>query len=341
MSQTAVLVWVSASALLPTFRADVSSFAQSRLLRFEAPRENSSAVHASAYAPDAVLQVEGLLEEARNARASLELSHARTAIERALPLLREHPELPQSAWLMAEALELSAEVESSTPDGAEAARALERRARALEGPRAATFGSGAAPVLVPQLPSAEAPLVVEIEGLEASDVLEWDGIESEQRLSTTAGEHHVRVSRNGRLMWAGWTTALATQPRLRLPVPELVPCSGDDLAAGHFAFGRAVPPPHARCMSYVLARARPGGGIEVALCERARCEPVVAWDPGARVVRSSAGRKPIWPYVVAASAGALAITGVALWRFGAFDRAEAPSKEVWVWSGQQALGLRF
>jgi len=45
--------------------------------------------------------------------------------------------------------------------------------------------------------------------------------------------------------------------------------------------------------------------------------------------------------VVAASAGALAITGVALWRFGAFDRAEAPSKEVWVWSGQQALGLRF
>ena len=87
MSQTAVLVWLSASAILPTFRADLDAFAHSRLLRLEAPRENAARfregdrVTASAYAPDAVAQIEASLEEARNAAASLEQSRALAALE--------------------------------------------------------------------------------------------------------------------------------------------------------------------------------------------------------------------------------------------------------------------
>src|SRR5580704_15163913 len=72
MSQTAVLVWLSASAISPGFRADLDGFAQSRLLRLEAPRENAASFAAPAYAPDVVAQIEVLLEEARNATASLE-----------------------------------------------------------------------------------------------------------------------------------------------------------------------------------------------------------------------------------------------------------------------------
>ncbi len=149
MSQTAVLVWLSASSVLPTFRADLDAFAHSRLLRLEAPPANAAPYHAdaaataSAYAPDAVAQIESFLEEARNAVASLEQGRALGALERAERVLREHPELPQSAWLMAEILEQSAELENSAPDGADAANALRKRAAALEGPRAAPFSDRA------------------------------------------------------------------------------------------------------------------------------------------------------------------------------------------------------
>ena len=341
MSQTAVLIWVSASSLLPTFHADLESFAQSRLLRLEAPRENATTLHASAYAPDAVAQIEALLEEARQESAALEQSRALTAIEHAEHLLRERPELPQSAWLMAEALELAAVVESDAPDGAEAARALRERRAALEGPRAAAFAGDVQAGPAPAPEHAPLPQVLEIEGLEPGDGLEWDGVEVSAEIRTLPGEHHVRVARNGRLIWAGWAAVGPAKARLRLPVPELLPCSGDDLAAAHFDGGRAVAPPHARCENFVLARSRSGGGIEAALCERATCEPIVSWNPRASVAHAAAQKKPAWPYLLATSAGALAITGVVLWRAGAFDRAAPPSKEVWVWSGQQALGVRF
>ena len=89
MSQTAVLVWLSAASVLPTFRADLDGFAQSRFVRLEAPRQNAAPyqLRASAYAPDAVAQVESSLEEARNSAASLEQSRALSALERADHLL--------------------------------------------------------------------------------------------------------------------------------------------------------------------------------------------------------------------------------------------------------------
>jgi len=338
MSQTAVLVWLSASSVLPTFRADLEAFAHSRLLRLEAPRENAASFRASAYAPDAVAQIEASLEEARNAAASLEQSRALGALERAERVLREHPELPQSAWLMAEILEQSAEIENATPDGAASASALRKRAAALEGPRAAPFSDRAAESEGPE-PDA---LRVSVEGLEPGDALEWDGRQTPSPLLCAAGDHHARVLRGGRLLWAGWSTLFAEQPSVRLPVPETVACSTDDIGRGHFTAGRAVAAAHARCASYVLARAREGG-IEAALCEREQCGKVVVWEhPHASAAPAAATKKTIWPYALAASAGALAITGIALWQAGVFDRAEPTSHEVWIFNGQkQQMGLRF
>ncbi len=350
MSQTAVLVWLSASSLatgtsgasgLPTFRADLDAFAQARLLRLEAPRENAGSFRASAYAPDAVAQVESSLEEARNAAAALEQSRALTALERAERTLREHAELPQSAWLMAEILELSADVESTAPDGADAAKALRKRAAALEGPRAAPF-SDHAPVEV----EADKALRVDVVGLEPDDTLEWDGRPSQRDLNTAPGEHHARVARNGRLLWAGWARvapASSSTEQLRLPVPETVACSADDVGQGHFEGGRAVGAPHARCNSYVLARPRAAGGIEAALCEREACGRIVIWERAApaRSSGASADKRHVWPYAVAITASALAITGVVLWRAGVFDRPAASTSEVWEWNGQKPMSLRF
>jgi hypothetical protein len=340
MSQTAVLVWLSATSLLPTFRADLDAFAHNRLLRLEAPRQNAAPARfaTSAYAPDAVAQIESSLEEARNATAALEQDRALAALQRAERLLREHPELPQSAWMMAEILEQTAELESSAPDGSEAASALRKRATALEGPRAVPF-SDRAPE---REPGAGLSQPVRIEGLEPADALEWDGVETEPALTTAAGHHHARVARNGRLMWAGWVELTAGQQSARLPVPETVACSADDIGRGHFASGRAIAAAHARCESYVLARARPGGGIEVAACEREQCGKVVIWEHA----RETGGapptpKKTLWPYAVAASVGALAVTSIALWRAGVFDRAEPSPREVWIWSGQKQMALGF
>jgi hypothetical protein len=339
MSQTAVLVWLSAASVLPTFHADLDGFAQTRLVRLEAPPENAAPFKTSAYAPDVVAQVESSLEEAQNASASLEQSRALSALERADRLLRDHPELPQSAWLMAEVFELSADVEDTAPDGADAALQLRQRAAALEGPRAVPFSDHAPSVEIP------APAVhsVAVNGLEFGDTLAWDGMPRQSPIDTAPGEHHVRVVRNGRLLWAGWAKLAPADTQLRLPVPETVPCSADDIGQGHFSSGRAVPAPHARCDSYVLARARSGGGIEAALCERDSCGSVVIWQHAASPTSAHPiAKRAIWPYAVAVSAGALAITGFVLWRAGVFDRPAATTTTGWVYDGEQKqMGLHF
>ncbi|MEI9938550.1 MAG: hypothetical protein WDO69_15135 [Pseudomonadota bacterium] len=323
---------------MPTFRADLDGFAHSRLLRLEAPRENAAPyrIAASAYAPDAVAQIESSLEEARNAAASLEQNRALGALERAEHVVREHPELPQSAWLMAEILEQSAEIESAAPDGADAANALRKRAAALEGPRAAPFSDRAA-----ESEAVADVHPVSVEGLEPGDALEWDGMQTETTVMTAAGDHHARVARNGRLLWAGWSKLGAEERRVRLPVPETVACSADDIGRGYFAAGRAVAAAHARCDSYVLARAR-AGGIEAALCEREQCGQVVIWEqPRESLAGAVDSKKTIWPYAIAASAGALLITGIVLWRAGVFDRGEPTTRETWVFNGQKQMGLNF
>jgi len=309
-------------------------------LRLEVPRENAASFRTSAYAPDAVAQVESMLEEARNAAASLEQSRALGALERAERVLREHAELPQSAWLMAEILELSAEVEVGTPDGADAARALRLRAAALEGTRAAPFSDRAASA--DEAPG-DAAQAVTVQGLEQDDTLDWDGVRHGNALTASAGEHHVRVTRGERLMWAGWVKLGPGDARLSLPVPETVACSADDMAGAHFEGGRAVAAPRARCASYVLSRARAGGGIEAALCERATCGKVMIWErstkpAGAALVTE---RRNYLPYAIVGAAGAIVVTGLVLWRTGVFDRPDATSSERWVFQGEKQMGLRF
>jgi hypothetical protein len=340
MSQTAVLVWLSAASALPTFHADLDAFAQSRLLRLEAPRENAAAFRVSGYAPDVVEQLESALEEARNATASLEQNRAQLALDRADHLLREHPELPQSAWLMAEAWQLAADVESSIGGDASAALLLRTRAAALEGPRAAPFSDRPEEAAATPLPAQ----AVTINGIEPGDHLQWDGVEAPGTLtfSTVAGEHHARVLRNGRLLWAGWAKLGAEDAQLALPVPETVPCSADDIGDGHFVSGHAVAAAHARCASYVLARARAGGGIEAALCEREQCGNVVIWERAHAATSAHESKKKLWPYAVSIAAAALAVTGVVLWRAGVFDRNGAGTTSVWVLNPQQKqMGLRF
>ena len=148
--------------------------------------------------------------------------------------------------------------------------------------------------------------------------------------------------RNGRLVWAGWVKVEAQQAELRLPVPETIPCSADDLAGSRFEAGRALANAHARCDSYVLARARLGGGIEAALCERNSCCSVSIGEHASAGAPHADAKPPLWPYAVALGAGALAVTGLVLWKSGAFDRPGAPTVTSVVYNPRQSqMGLRF
>jgi hypothetical protein len=219
---------------------------------------------------------------------------------------------------------------------------LRKRAAALEGMRATPFTDHAAG---PEL-AAPSPEALSADGPEPGDALEWDGIRAPTtELSTSVGEHHARVSRNGRLLWAGWLTIAEHQLRVRLPVPETPACSLDDIGAGHFEGVRAVAAPHARCESYVLARASAGGGIDAALCERAVCGNALVFRHGLAGAVPSVVVEHGWPrwatYTAVAAAGVVA-TGIVLWRAGAFDRPGAHTTEVVTYMGQEKpMGFRF
>lgn len=334
MSQTAVLVWLSAASVLPTFRADLAGYAESRWLRLEAPRENAASFRNAAYAPDVVAEVEALLEEARSATASLEQSRALGALERAETRLHEHPELPQAAWLMAEELELRADIEAAAPEGASSARALRERAAALEGARALPFSDRDPHVdLAPPITHG-----VSRDGLEPNDVLEWDGIASAETFAVASGEHHARVLRGGRLLWAGWVGVGEGDTRVHLPVPESPSCSPDDIGSAHIAGGRAIASERTRCESYVLARAHAGGGVEAALCERNVCGKVVIFQRNAHPAAAASRSERTWPawatYTLVGAGGVLA-TGLVLWRAGVFDRKEPGTTVELTYMGQQ------
>ncbi|HEY2410104.1 MAG TPA: hypothetical protein VGI10_29070 [Polyangiaceae bacterium] len=334
MSQTAVLLWLSVAELQPAFRADLEQFSQSRLLRLEAPRENTPALATSGYAADVVAQVEQALEEARSATAALDPGTAFTALERVDGLLHAHAELPQAGWLMAERLELAAELEARTPEGANAARALRERAAALEGKRAEPFSDRDA------VASIEPPAVhtLRVEGPAPDDVVEWDGLrQGGSSLSSAEGEHQVRVLRGGRLMWAGWVRVAPSDVTIHLPVPTITACSADDIALAHFDQNRAVAAPRARCLSYVLARPHEGGGIDVALCQRDQCSETSVWKalPAAATVEVGS-RWPRWATYATASAMAVG-TVLLIWRSGVFDKPEPRTDTHWVYTGTQPL----
>jgi len=302
-------------------------------VRLEAPRENAPSFHNAAYAPDAVAEVESLLEEARSATASLEPGRALDALERSAALIHAHPELPQAAWLLAEELELRADIEGSAPEGAGSARTLRERAAALEGARATPFSDRATNVELPSPPTH----TLTPEGLEANDLLEWDGVSSMSPLESAAGEHHARVLRAGRLLWAGWVNVRDGETRVHLSVPESPPCSPDDLGAPRLAGGRAFPGRGTRCESYVLASARSGGGIEAALCERDVCGNVVIFQHGAHAPRAAVSERnwPRWATYSLVAAGGVLATGVVLWRAGVFDRKDPGTSVSLTYMGQQ------
>jgi len=286
--------------------------------------------------------LEAELEQARTALSALEEASANERLALVEAQLRAHPHLPQAPFLMAECLALQAQA-TRAADG-EQAKLLEARRAALEGPRAVAFGETPSPA--PAAGSA-LPVPFQLEGLVPNDVLQLDGIEGNAPSRLLPGLHHARVLRSGRPVFAAFFEVSAATPGIVVAVPQLAPCSADDLLRVRLQVSGLAPAlaTNVACGAWAIVREEPAG-ISVALCERGRCGAFLAWrkrpaQPFRPLSTPERSALPAWAGFTIAGAATLLTASIVLWQAGALDRS-SKSAPTWQFGGlDNPQGLRF
>jgi len=325
MTPLATLVVLLAGSLSSSERADLAAHAKRRHVDLVAPRPTPPSPYAP-YRPDVVLDLEGRLDEARTLAASLDEERALavlTALERAIT---RAPELPQSAFLMAERHRIEAELRRHQPGEQARSLSLTERATALEGPRAAAFGDGETTA------TAELPRVhFRVTDLGPRDALEVDGESGAADRSVVPGVHHARVLRNGELVWAGYVdlTGERLDQAQRLGVRPVVPCSTEDFGRID-ASGRAPRPETGVACARWFAVRRSLGQLEVSDCSRDQCG---AFSPLSRESKAPGSPLPAWAGVAIAGVGTAATIFGVLWATGSLEADTPPDRTVFVYRG--------
>lgn len=309
------LVWLSSNASLQTQRANLDSWAQQQHVQLVTPSSSAT----TDYDPAVAEAIELKLEAVGTALA-LGQDTWQAIVEQAQAEILSHPELPQSAWLLAESYRLRAVGLARAGSAVEAAQA-QAAAIALEGERAAVFGQSNEQ-LAPLQPRAR--VEIETVGPRSSDTLFVDGALSPRRLLVVSGSHHVRVVRGQRVVVSQWLEVTPTGGELQVPL-QIAPCSDLDLH-GTVTLGNSVrAQPDVRCTDWLVAR-QLQGQLQLARCHLSECQQLQPWPPPVTPVATavaaseSSGAWYVWP---------LAITGVALgtaavlWQTGAFDGDES------------------
>jgi hypothetical protein len=332
---TLTLVWLGAQKPEGRAQTALETWAESKGVKLEAPRPTPPEDFDKSIA--LATQCDQALDQARDQMNSADTDAARQTLRQLEQTLRDHPELLQAAWLMAERYRLEALIaarDPSKPGGAsEEAAAWDRRADILEGARAAAFGSIASK---PNASSDNLTVTLVVRGPRRYEAF-WDGVSMSDNIATPAGEHHVLIRRDGRTAWSGWISVLSSGP-VDVWVPGAPPCSMEDLS--EVALGATndpVVPNGIRCEAW--AWAAPGtspGTLRMAICRGERCEPTTtsAYETFASSIPGTeSGKKaglPGWATWTIAGAGVAAVTTMVLWGTGAFDHADPGKKVVWV-----------
>ena len=335
----ATVVWLAEAAGEPRSapsdeaRRALEAWAKARGVELAPPRE--AAAPALAIDWSAGERVERGLGRVRDALAGLDLDAAERELARAEGTLRDHPELPQAAWLRAEVARAWSARWLRSGDEERAKRAWQRAA-GLDGGREAGLGEkGFAP-------EATITATIRLRG-DGGDALRLDGaIVPPGDVARTAGEHALAiVSPEGATLWADWVS-LAPGSAVEVEAPAAPACSRADVGrARGEAKGERVDAAGVRCGAWVAALASGSGAVvRVATCAGGTCGPLVEWraiasgpsgwtsGPVAPSTEpASRARWPAWATWTLAGVGVVgAAVGVAA-AAGAFRSSPAPETQ--------------
>jgi hypothetical protein len=325
---TLAVVWLGAEKPQGKARAALDAWAAARNYALESPRtEPDDGGEASRAVAG---QCEQKLEQARDQQNAGDDDAARQSLASVEQTLRDHPELLQASWLMAERYRLEGQIAARR---GESAALWQERAEVLEGGRAPSFGEARRGSI--ELPSV--PVTIAVHGARSHETF-WDGARTDDRFSTVRGEHHLAIARGKRVAWSGWvSTLLATH--LDVWIADAPPCTAEDLEGAAFAAtGKVHAPIGVRCPAWAVAG--PGetrGTIRAALCEHAECQPGSTWAyeifaPGGSAETTRTGLPP-WATWTIVGVGVAAATSLVLWQSGVFDRPEPAKRVIYDGSG--------
>ena len=283
-------------------------------------------------------RVEKELDRAREATAALDADVAERALARAETLLRDHPELPQAAWLRAEVhRSWAARWSRVEPRDDQRAQLAWQEADALDGGRAAGVGEvafparprGAVTLTVSGAPSQK--VIARLDGTSLAGTASADGVTT-YALDVPPAEHHLLISIDGDVAFASWvaiapTSAGAPRPTIPIHVGDDGACSAASLENVTRATDGAVHASGVTCEQWVAAvPAERRGAVLVARCERSTCGPFLEWRsegafgaPSSPPLMAPHGAWPAWATWTAIGVGALAATTIALVASGVFE----------------------
>jgi hypothetical protein len=275
-------------------------------------------------------RVEKELDRAREAIGANDGDGAERALARAVALLREHPELPQAAWLRAEAERTwSARWLHVQPRDERRARIAWEDAEALDGGRVAGIGELTFP------PRARVPATITIAGPRADEVeVRLDGTRLEgpeardgaatYRVEVAPAEHQLTATAGGHVVFASWVAIAASSANVRVHISDPGICSREQLANVKRA-GSRIDARNVTCPRWVAAMpAERGDGVLVARCARNACGPLLEWrvprlaDPGPPQPPPRPGW-PAWATWTLLGIGAATATSMAFVASGLFE----------------------
>jgi hypothetical protein len=329
VSDDASVVWLAAAAegdvkgdVKGDARHALDEWARARGIRLVTPREGTAAPAAD---PTIAERVEKELAAARDAISASDADTAERDLARIEATLRDHPELPQAAWLRAEAERAwAARWLRVEPRDEARARAAWETASALDGGRVAGVGE----VDFPARPRVKTEFILESPQAEHLTV-RIDG----RRVTPTAkgrfevdlapAEHQVLASLDGRMLFAAWIATAANPSPIRVPITEDA-CSRDELE--HVArAGDRVQAAGVTCPAWVAVAPGEHGSVFVAQCQGETCGPLLEWrterfgatGPPQPPSRSIAW--PAWATWTLVGIGAATATSMALIATGVFE----------------------
>ena len=282
MSDDAPVLWLDDGEAREDAVRALGEWARARGIRLGTLEDRSSTMRIDPSLGD---RAEKELERAREAIAATDADAAERALARVESLLRDHPELPQAAWLRAEVERTwSTRWLRLEPRDEARARTAWQNAQALDGGRVPGIGETA----FANRPPVKATIVISSEA-DPRLTLRLDGMplapaETDARgaavyhVEVAPAEHHLLATFDGRIVFASWIAIAGHDPTARVAISEGGACARDRLAQVQHKDGEIVDATGVTCPRWIAAV--PGekrGSVLVARCERDACGPLLEW----------------------------------------------------------------